>query len=36
MIEHGDPCDSEVPEWLQEFRENLADDEIPVLLMKHL
>ena len=24
------PCDSETPEWLQEFRENLVDDEIPV------
>ena len=41
-IERGDPCDSEIPEWLQEFRENLVDDEIqytethmPVLLMKH-
>ena len=28
-IERGDPCDSEIPEWLQEFRENLVDDEIP-------
>ena len=39
----GNPCDSEIPEWLQEFRENLVDDEIPlqggltpVLLMKFL
>ena len=24
------PCDSEIPEWLQEFRENLVDDEIPL------
>ena len=28
-IELGNPCDSEIPEWLQEFRENLVDDEIP-------
>ena len=31
-IERGDPLcsdDSEIPEWLQEFRENLVDDEIP-------
>ena len=45
-IERGDPLcsdDSEIPEWLQEFRENLVDDEIPyrealtpVLLMKPL
>ena len=35
--------DSEIPEWLQEFRENLVSDEFhyrealtPVLLMKHL
>ena len=28
-IERRNPCDdSEIPEWLQEFRENLADDEI--------
>ena len=25
-----DPLCSEIPEWLQEFRENLVDDEIPV------
>ena len=30
MIERGHPCDSEIPEWLQEFRENLVDDEIPL------
>ena len=24
------PLDSEIPEWLQEFRENLVDDEIPL------
>ena len=30
-IELGNPCgDSEIPEWLQEFRENLVDDEIPL------
>ena len=32
-IERGDPLcsnDSEIPEWLQEFRENLVDDEIPI------
>ena len=30
-IERGNLCDvSEIPEWLQEFRENLVDDEIPV------
>ena len=32
-IERGDPLcsdDSEIPEWLQEFRENLMDDEIPL------
>ena len=29
-IERGNPCDSEIPEWLQEFTENLVDDEIPL------
>ena len=30
-IERGNPCDdSEIPEWLQEFRENLVDDESPL------
>ena len=29
-IERGDLCHSGIPEWLQEFRENLVDDEIPV------
>ena len=29
-IERGNPLNSEVPEWLQEFRENLVDDEIPL------
>ena len=29
-IERRNPCgDSEIPEWLQEFMENLVDDEIP-------
>ena len=29
-IKRGNPSDSEIPEWLQEFRENLVDDEIPL------
>ena len=29
MIERGDPFCSEIPEWLQEFRENLVDDRVP-------
>ena len=30
-IERGNLCDDpEIPEWLQEFRENLEDDEIPL------
>ena len=30
-IERGNPCgDSEIPEWLQELRESLVDDEIPL------
>ena len=29
-IERGDPFCSEIPEWLQEFREILVDDEIPL------
>ena len=30
-IERGNPCgDSEILEWLQEFREILVDDEIPL------
>ena len=32
-IERRNPLDSEIPEWLQEFRENLVDKEI---LMKFL
>ena len=27
--EESDPLCSEIPEWLQELRENLVDDEIP-------
>ena len=27
-IERRNPSDSEIPEWLQEFRKNLVDDEI--------
>ena len=35
-IERGNPCnDSEIPEWLQEFRENLVDDEIPLQGCSH-
>ena len=29
-IERGNPLDSEILEWLQEFREILVDDEIPL------
>ena len=29
-IERGNPCDSEIPEWLQKFSEILVDDEIPL------
>ena len=29
-IELDNPLYSEIPEWLQEFRENLVDDEIPL------
>ena len=29
-IERRNPLDSEIPELLQEFRENLVDDEIPL------
>ena len=43
MKEQSESLCSEIPEWLQEFRENLVDDEIPehgdttpVLLIKHL
>ena len=34
-IQRGDPLYSEIPEWLQEFRENLVDDEIPVYGNSH-
>ena len=30
LKERRDPLYSEIPEWLQEFRENMVDDEIPV------
>ena len=29
MIERRDPLCSDIPEWLQEFRENLVDDRVP-------
>ena len=29
MIERNDPLCSDIPEWLQEFRENLVDDRVP-------
>ena len=28
-MEPGDPLCSDIPEWLQEFRENLVDDRVP-------
>ena len=28
-LERGDPLYSDIPEWLQEFRENLVDDRVP-------
>ena len=28
-IERGDPLCSDIPEWLQEFREKLVDDRVP-------
>ena len=28
-LERGDLLNSDIPEWLQKFRENLVDDEIP-------
>ena len=38
--ERGDPLYSNIPQWLQEFREHLVDDTVPerttVLLMNHL
>ena len=35
LKERGDPLYSEIPEWLQEFRENLVDDEVPELRDSH-
>ena len=29
LIDRGDPLCSDIPEWLQEFRENLVDDRVP-------
>ena len=29
QIDRGNPLCSEIPDWLQEFRENRVDDEIP-------
>ena len=29
LREREDPLYSDIPEWLQEFRENLVDDELP-------
>ena len=29
ILERGDPLYSDLPEWLQEFREHLADDRVP-------
>ena len=29
QIDRGNPLCSEIPEWLQEFRENFVDDEVP-------
>ena len=28
-LEQGDLLNSDIPEWLQEFRENLGDDRVP-------
>ena len=28
-LERGDPLNSDIPEWLQEFKENLVDDRVP-------
>ena len=28
-LERGDPYQTDMPEWLQEFRENLVDDRVP-------
>ena len=29
VLERGEPCHSDIPEWLQELRENLVDDRVP-------
>ena len=29
LIERGNPSDSEIPEWLQEFMENIVYDRVP-------
>ena len=29
-MEPGNRCDSGIPEWLQKFKKNLVDDEIPL------
>ena len=34
-IERGNPCGSEIPEWLQKLRENLVDDESPLQGASH-
>ena len=34
-IKRGNPSDSEIPEWLQEFNEILVDDEIPIHKSSH-
>ena len=34
-IERCNSLNSEIPEWLQEFRENLVDDEIPLQGSSH-
>ena len=34
-IKNGDPCHSDMQEWLQVFRENLVDDEVPARRDSH-
>ena len=34
--EQSDSLFSEIPEWLQEFRENLVDDEVPLQGGSHI
>ena len=34
-IERGNPLDSKIPEWMEEFREILVDDEIPLQRGSH-